>query len=175
MAEIDAQLVKTLRDKTNAGMMDCRKALIEARGDIGEAEKVLRQRLNLSADKKADRETKEGVISSYIHAGGKVGVLVEVNCETDFVAKNDIFKEFVKDLCLHIAAASPKYVSKEHIPADLLAAEKDQTAFISANCLLDQPFVKDQDKLVRDLVKNTIGTLGENITVKRFVRFTVGE
>jgi len=175
MAEIDAQLVKTLRDKTSAGMMDCRKALIEAKGNLEDAEKVLRQRLNLSADKKADRETKEGVIASYIHAGGKVGVLTEVNCETDFVAKNDVFKDFVKDLCLHIAAASPRFVSKEQIPADVLAAEKDPDAFVATNCLLDQPFVKDQNKLVRELVKNTIGTLGENITVKRFVRFAVGE
>lgn len=175
MADIDAQLVKTLRDKTSAGMMDCRKALIEAKGNLEEAEKVLRARLNLSADKKADRETKEGSIASYIHAGGKVGVLIEVNCETDFVAKNDLFKDLVKDLCLHIAAASPKYVSKEQIPADVLAAEKDQDSFVAANCLLDQPFVKDQNKLVRELLKNTIGTLGENITVKRFVRFAVGE
>lgn len=175
MAEIDAQLVKSLRDKTSAGMMDCRKALIEAKGNFEEAEKVLRTRLNLSAAKKADRETNEGAIASYIHAGGKVGVLIEVNCETDFVAKNDLFKELVKDLSLHIAAANPKYVSKDLIPADVLAAEKDQDAFVAANSLLDQPFVKDQNKLVRELLTNTIGTLGENITVKRFARFAIGE
>jgi elongation factor Ts len=177
-------------------MMDCKKALVEAKGNMEEAEKILRKKLNLSASKKSDRVTKEGVIASYIHMGGKVGVLVEVNCETDFVAKNDLFRDFVKDITLQIAAANPQYVSRDQVPAEALQTEREVAAaqiqnkpakvveqivegkmdkFYGTLCLLDQPFVKDQNVTIKDLVNNKIGELGENIVIRRFVRFAVGE
>jgi len=195
MAEITAELVKTLRDKTNAGMMDCRGALRESDGDLEKAEVLLRKKGILKAGTKADRATKEGVVSSYIHLAGRIGVLIEVNCETDFVAKNEIFKAFVNDLCLHIAASSPKYVSREEVPADLIAKERDiaadQVKGKPANvvekivdgklnkvyadlCLMEQPFVKNPDLTVTDFVKSKIAEIQENIVVRRFTRYALG-
>ena len=194
--EIDPKTVKTLREKTNAGMMDCKRALEEAKGNMEEAEKILRKKLNLSASKKADRVAKEGVIASYIHLGGKVGVLVEINCETDFVAKNEIFREFVKDITLQIAAASPTYVSRDQVPESILSVEKEVAGdqikgkpaavvekivagklekYYSTVCLLEQAFIKDQNRTIQELLSAKIGELGENIIIRRFVRFAVGE
>jgi len=196
MSDVSPTLVKQLREKTNAGMMDCKKALVEAGGDLEKAEDILRKKGIASASKKASRSVKEGVVASYIHLQGKVGVLVEVNCETDFVAKNDIFREFVKDLTLHIAAAHPVYVVRDEVPEAVIEREReiyrDQVKGKPANvvekivdgkldkfygsvCLLDQAFIKDPDKTIKDLVASKIAELGENIVVRRFARFAVGE
>jgi elongation factor Ts len=194
--EIDPQLVKQLREKTNAGMMDCKRALTEAGGDLEKAETILRTKGIASASKKASRTAKEGIVASYIHLQGKVGVLVEVNCETDFVAKNENFREFVKDITLHIAAAQPHFVSREDVPAQTVASEraiyqaqvKDKPAnvvgkivdgkldkFYSTVCLLEQGFIKNPDQTINDLVKSKISELGENIIIRRFTRYQVGE
>jgi elongation factor Ts len=196
VVEINSQLVKQLRDKTNAGMMDCKRALTEANGDLEQAEVVLRKKGLSQAGKKSGRTAKEGIVASYIHLQGKVGVLVEINCETDFVAKNDTFRDFVKDITLHIAAASPSYVTREQVPAALLAKERDIAAgqvkgkpenivekivegkiekFYSTVCLLDQAFIKNPDQTISDYVKSKIVELGENIVLRRFTRYTVGE
>jgi len=193
---ITASMVKELREKTNAGMMDCKKALLEVEGDMSKAFDVLRKRGLDIAAKKSSRATKEGVIESYIHSNGKIGVLVEVSCETDFVAKNDEFKEFVKDLTLQVASASPQYLSREEIPEEIIAKEKEIYSeqvkgkpeniigkivdgklekFYKQVCLLDQPFVKEDKKSITDLLKEKIAKLGENMAIKRFVRFQVGE
>jgi len=193
---IDPKIVKELRDRTNAGMMDCKKALSEANGNMEEAEKILRKKFNLAAGKKAGRETREGVIASYIHLGGKVGVLVEVNCETDFVAKNEIFRELVKDITLQIAAASPLYVGRDEVPEKALQEEREVAAaqikgkpapvvekivagkvekYYSTVCLLEQAFVKDANLTIKDVISSKIGELGENIVVRRFTRYAVGE
>lgn len=195
-ATIDSKLVKQLRDKTNAGMMDCKKALTEANGNLEEAEAILRKKGIASADKKSSRAAKEGVIASYIHLAGKVGVLVEVNCETDFVAKNEVFKEFVKDITLHIAAANPIHVSREEVPESLIESEKEiyreqvkdkpekaiegivkgkLDKFLGTICLMDQGFIKDPNQTISDLVKSKIAELGENIVIRRFTRYQVGE
>jgi len=195
-ADIDPQLVKQLREKTNAGFMDCKRALADANGDLAKAETILRTKGIASADKKATRATKEGIVASYIHLQGKVGVLVEVNCETDFVAKNENFRGFVKDITLHIAAAHPLYVSRDHVPGKLVEAEreiykaqvKDKPAnvinkivdgkldkFYSTICLLEQGFIKNPDQTISDLVKSKIAELGENIVIRRFTRYLVGE
>jgi elongation factor Ts len=192
---ISAQAVADLREKTGAGLLDCKKALTEAGGNVEEAITILRKKGAASAAKKADRATKEGVIESYIHVGGKVGVLIEVNCETDFVARNDDFRAFVKDLCLQIAAASPLYVSREEVPEADLQKERDIAAaqvqgkppaavqkivegklekFYSTVCLIDQPFVKLPEKSVKDMVTEKIAKIGENIQIRRFVRYQLG-
>jgi elongation factor Ts len=194
--EIDPQLVKKLREKTNAGMMDCKRALTEAGGDLEKAETILRTKGIAGASKKASRTAKEGIVASYIHLQGKVGVLLEVNCETDFVAKNENFREFVKDITLHIAAAQPLYVSREEVPAKTVEGEraiyeaqvKDKPAnvigkivdgkldkFYSTVCLLEQGFIKNPDQTINDLVKSKIAELGENIIIRRFTRYQVGE
>ena len=196
MAEITAQLVKTLREKTNVGMMECKAALAEANGDLEAAETILRKKGIAKAEKKADRQAKEGIIASYIHLGGRVGVLIEVNCETDFVAKNENFQAFVKDVTLHIAAANPKYVGREEVPEALIAKEKEiaaeQVKGKPANivdkivegklekiyadlCLMEQAYIKDDSKTITDIVKSKIAELGENIVIRRFVRYAVGE
>lgn len=192
---ISAQAVADLREKTGAGLLDCKKALTEANGNVEEAITILRKKGAASAAKKADRATKEGIIESYIHVGGKVGVLIEVNCETDFVARNDDFRAFVKDLCLQIAAASPLYVSREEVPESDLQKERDIAAaqvqgkppaavqkivegklekFYSTVCLVDQPFVKLPEKSVKDMVTEKISKIGENIQIRRFVRYQLG-
>ncbi len=198
MAEITASLVKELRERTGAGMMECKSALVEAKGDLGEAEVVLRKRGIASAGKKASRATRQGLIGTYIHHGGQLGVLVEVDCESDFVARTDDFQELVHDVAMHIAAADPRFVRKEDVTEDVLAKERDiQKARVIAEgkpekvadkvvegrmqkfyeevCLLEQPFVKEATLTVGQLVKTKIAKLGENITVARFVRFKVGD
>jgi len=196
MSDINPMLVKTLREKTNAGMMDCKRALTEAGGDIEKAEALLRQKGIASAGKKASREAKEGIVASYIHLQGKVGVLVEINCETDFVAKNEIFRDLVKDITLQIAAAHPLVVSRDEVDATLVAAEREiykaqvqgkpeaivekivdgkLDKFYSTICLLEQACIKNPDITIKDLIASKISELGENIIIRRFVRYMVGE
>jgi elongation factor Ts len=196
MSTITAQMVSALREKTGAGLMDCKRALTESGGDADQAETLLRKKGMAQAAKKAGRATSEGLIESYIHLGGKVGVLIEVNCETDFVAKTDDFKSLCRDLCLQIAAANPTVVSREEVPAELLEKEKEiaeaQAAgkpppaiqkivegklekYYSTVCLLDQPFVKNPDQTINDLLTAMIHKLGENLNVNRFARYQVGE
>lgn len=198
MAEITAQMVKELREKSGAPMMDCKKALVEAAGDMDQSIVVLRKRGMASAEKKASRTTSEGVVSSYIHAGGKIGVLLEVNCESDFVARTAEFQGLVHDISMHIAAVDPRYVRKEDVTAADLEKEKEiyraQAAatgkpapviekiiegkmgkFYEEVCLLEQPFIKEQSVTIMQLIATTIGKLGENISVRRFARFKVGE
>lgn len=196
MADIDPQLVKQLREKTGAGMMDCKKALAEAGGDMEKADAILRTKGIASASKKSSRAAKEGIVASYIHLQGKVGVLVEVNCETDFVAKNESFREFVKDITLHIAASHPLFVNREQVDPALLEREREIyrgqvegkpaniiekivdgkiDKFYSSICLLDQAFIKNPDLSVKDLVTAKITELGENIIIRRFTRYMVGE
>src|SRR5436309_123509 len=194
--EIGPQLVKQLREKTNAGFMDCKRALAESGGDLEKAETILRTKGIASASKKASRATKEGIVASYIHLQGKVGVLVEVNCETDFVAKNENFRAFVKDITLHIAAAHPLYVSREDVPVKTVEAERTiyeaqvkgkptnvvtkivdgkLDKFFSTVCLLEQGFIKNPDQTIKELVSDKIAELGENIVIRRFTRYLVGE
>lgn len=195
---VTAALVKELREKTGAGMMDCKKALEEANGDIAKASELLREKGLAAAKNKAGRVATEGLVESYIHANGRIGVLVEVNCETDFVAKTDSFKDFVKDVAMQIAAASPKYVSREEVPQEDLEKEKEILRAQALNegkpekivekmvegrigkyyeeyCLLEQAFIKDPDKTIEQLVNEKISTIGENISIRRFVRFELGE
>jgi len=194
--DIDPQLVKKLREKTNAGFMDCKRALGEAGGNLEKAETILRTKGIASAGRKASRATKEGIVASYIHLQGKVGVLVEVNCETDFVAKNENFRDFVKDITLHVAAAHPQYVSRDQVPAKIVEAERSiyqaqvtgkpphvvdkivdgkLDKFFSTVCLMEQGFIKNPDQTINDLVKSKIAELGENIVIRRFTRYLVGE
>jgi len=194
--EINPQLVKQLREKTNAGFMDCKRALAESGGDLGKAEAILRTKGMASAGKKASRATKEGIVASYIHLQGKVGVLVEVNCETDFVARNENFRDFVKDITLHIAAAHPLYVNREQVSSKIVEAEraiyetqvKGKPAnvvskivegkldkFYSTVCLLEQAFIKNPDQTIKELLNAKIAELGENIVIRRFTRYLVGE
>ncbi|HKJ72131.1 MAG TPA: translation elongation factor Ts [Gammaproteobacteria bacterium] len=197
---ISAQDVKTLRERTGAGMMECKKCLTEAEGDMDKAMELLKQKGLAQAEKKAGRTAAEGVVTSYIHGNGKIGVLVEINCETDFVAKNDDFQTFARDIAMHVAASSPDYVRREDIPEervqqekDLIKAQSEETIAgkpdnvveqilegklnknLSAITLLDQPFVKDPDKTVGEITKELVAKLGENIRVRRFERFEVGE
>ena len=188
-------MVAELREKTGAGMLDCKKALDEAKGNQEQAETILRKKLGSKIDKLSGRATKEGLVESYIHLGGKVGVLVEVNCETDFVAKTDDFKVFCRDLCLQIAATNPLYVTREEVPEASLAKERDiamaQLAgkppaavqkiiegklekYYEQVCLLDQPFVKDNNKTIKGILAEKIALLGENMQIRRFVRFQLG-
>jgi elongation factor Ts len=198
MAEISAGLVKQLRDRTGAGMMECKKALAEANGDIAEAEVVLRKRGIASAGKKATRTALQGVVGSYIHAGAQLGVLVEVNCESDFVARTEDFQELVRDIAMHVAAADPQFVRKEQVTEAVIAKEKEiqraralnegkpekmvdkivegrMAKFYEEICLYEQPFVKDNTLTIEQLIKTKIAKLGENIVVSRFARFKVGE
>lgn len=198
MTEISAQLVKQLRDRTGAGFMDCKRALEQSGGDIEEAILILRKRGLAKAEKKAGRETADGLIGSYVHAGGKIGVLVEVNCETDFVARTEDFQNLVKEIAMQIAAMNPKYISPEDIPEEVLEREKEilreqarstgkpekvierivegkLKKFYEENCLLEQPYIRDSNITVRELIAQTIAKLGENIRVRRFVRFQLNE
>jgi len=196
--EINANLVKELRDRTGAGMMDCKKALAEASGNMDRAITVLREKGIAKAASKEGRKTAEGVVASYVHAGDKLGVMVEINCETGYVARTDRFKTFSRDVAMHIAATNPLCVSRDQMNPDFLEKEKDifrqQAAkegkpekildkivegrvekFYAETVLLEQPFVKDNDKTVEELVKEIIAALGENIQIKRFARFRLGE
>jgi elongation factor Ts len=198
MAEITAAMVKELREKSGAPMMDCKKALTEANGDLEQAIVVLRKRGMATAAKKAARTTSEGVVTSYIHAGGKIGVLLEVNCESDFVARTAEFLGLVHDIAMHIAAVDPRYIRKEDVTASDMEKEKEiylaqamasgkpaniaekmvagkMGKFYEEVCLLEQPFIKEQSVTISQLIAQVIGKLGENITVRRFVRFKVGE
>jgi elongation factor Ts len=198
MAEITAKLVSELREKTGLGMMDCKKALSETAGDIEAAITLLRKKGELKADAKADRATKEGVIASYIHMQGRVGVLIEVNCETDFVAKNEQFRDFVKDITLHIAAANPKYVTRDQVDPKFLEQEREIAAaqmkdkpaamidkivqgkidkILQTICLMEQVFIKDPEgtTTIDSLVKQQIMKCGENLQIRRFVRYAIGE
>jgi elongation factor Ts len=198
MADITAQMVKDLRERTGAGMMECKRALTEAKGDPADAEILLRKWGIASAGKKASRATKQGLIGSYIHHGGQLGVLVEVNCESDFVARTDDFKELVHDLAMHVAAADPRFIRKEDVTTDVLKQEREIARaralgegkpekvvdkivegrlqkFYEEVCLLEQPFVKEATLSVGQLVKTKIAKLGENISIARFVRFKVGD
>lgn len=195
---IDAKTVKQLRDKTGAGMMDCKNALTESNGDLDGAVDHLRKSGAAKAEKKGERETKEGLVYSYIHAGGRLGVMIEVNCETDFVAKTDGFIELAHNLAMQIAATNPISLDKDSVSTDVVAKEKeiytDQakssgkpdniiekmvegrlSKFYQENCLMEQAYIKDSDKRVVDLMTETIATLGENITISQFTRFAVGE
>jgi len=194
-AVASASAVKDLREKTGAGLLDCQKALTEAKGNVEEAITILRKKSGGKVDKLASRATKEGLIESYIHVGGKVGVLLEVNCETDFVARNDDFKAFCKDICLQIAAANPVYVNREEVPETELAKERDIAAaqvqgkppaavqkivegklekYYSTVCLLDQPFVKLPEKTVKEILSEKIAKIGENMIIRRFIRYQLG-
>ena len=195
---IDAKLVKTLREKTGAGMMDCKNALVDSNGDLDKAVDYLRKSGVAKAEKKGTRDTREGLVYSYIHAGGRLGVLLELNCETDFVAKTDGFTELAHNLAMQIAATNPLSLDRESIDDDIIAREKeiftDQaksegkpdniiekmvegrlSKFFQESCLLEQTYIKDPDKKVSDLLTETIATLGENISINRFIRFAVGE
>jgi len=198
MAAISAQLVKELRDKTGAGMMDCKKALTQSDGDVEKAIEFLRKKGLDTAQKRAGRATTEGTIQAYIHMGAKLGVMVEVSCETDFVAKNEDFQEFAKNIAMHIAASNPLAITPEDVPAEVIEKERDiyraqakemgkpaavlekivegkLSKFFKENCLLNQQYVRDPDITVADLLNELIAKIGENITVKRFARFQVGE
>ena len=197
MADVSAAMVKELREKTGAGMMDCKKALAENAGDFAKAEEWLRKKGITGAAKKAGRIAAEGLVGAYVH-NGKIGVLVEVNCETDFVARNEDFQLLVRDFALHIAAAHPSYVRREDVPAEVLEKEKEleraklreqkkpeamlekilsgkMEKFFETVCLLDQPFVKDDKKTVGQVVTEAVAKIGENITIRRFTRYQVGE
>jgi len=179
MAKVTAEMVKELREKTGAGMMDCKKALEEAEGDFARAEEWLRKKGITGAAKKAGRTAAEGLVGAYVH-NGKVGVLVEVNCETDFVARNEDFQALVRDLALHVAAMAPQYVRREEVPADVLDKEKEIEGvklekYFETVCLVDQPFVKDEKKKVHEVVTEAVAKIGENISIRRFTRYQVGE
>src|SRR5262252_540247 len=196
--EIPAKLVKELRDRTNAGFNDCRSALIEAQGDIEKAIAVLRKKGQAAAAKKATREASEGLIDCYIHAGGKIGVLVEINCESDFVARTEAFQQLTHDIAMHIAALDPRYVRREDVTPEMLEKEREiykaqalatgkpenvvdrivngkMEKFYEENCLYEQHFIKDESVTIGEMVNNAIAKLGENITIRRFSRFKVGE
>ena len=195
---VSAAAIKELREKTNAGVMDCRAALTEAGGDLVKAEDILRKKGQVTAEKKAGRETNQGLVESYIHPGGRYGALVEVNCETDFVARTDAFKQLARELAMHITAANPRYVDLSAIPADELEGQRRQLRqealddgkpesvaekivegrmkkFAEEVCLLDQPWVKDPEKTIRQLIGETVQVTSENIQVRRFARFQLGE
>lgn len=198
MAQITAEMVRTLRERTQAGMMDCKKALQETGGDLEKAVQYLREKGLAAAAKKAGRVAAEGLIDAYVHGDGRIGVLIEVNCETDFVAKTDEFRQLVRDLALQVAARRPEYVAREHVPPEVVERERQVLTAAARNegkpehiiprivegrlekfftevCLLEQPFIKDEDITVKQLIAERIARLGENITVRRFVRFERGE
>jgi elongation factor Ts len=171
-------LVKELRDKTGAGIMDCKRALEEAQGDVGRAAEILRQQGMAKAEKKAGRMARQGIIDAYIHSGGRIGALVELNCETDFVARTPDFQALAREIAMQVAAMNPQYVSVDDIPADererLIAEHGDEKRFVEERVLLAQPYIRDQRRSIEQLVKDAIGKLGENIVVRRVARFEVG-
>ena len=202
MAEITASAIKSLREKTQAGMVDCKNALVEADGDETAAIEILRKRGMATAGKKAGRVTAEGAVGSYIHMGGKVGVMVEINCESDFVSRGEEFQQLVKDVAMHIAASDPRYVSREEVPADVIDKEREilmgqlkndpknaskpedvlgkiiegrLNKFYEESVLVDQPFVKDPSKTIGELVAEKVGSIKENISIRRFTRYKMGE
>jgi elongation factor Ts len=193
---IDAKQVGELRAKTGAGLMDCKRALVQAEGDFEKATTILRKMGVADAAKRSSRTAAEGVIETYIHLGNKIGVMIEINCESDFVAKNDDFKVFARDLCMHVAAANPTYVKREDVPESIVESERDiamdqakgkpaqaiqkivegkLNKYFSENCLMEQSYVKNPDQTIKDLLTEKIALLGENLLIKRFARFQVGE
>lgn len=195
---VSAQAVKELREKTGAGMLDCKKALEEANGDLTKASEILREKGLAAAAKKGDRIATEGIVEAYIHAGGRIGVLVEVNCETDFVGKNEAFREFVRDIAMQIAATSPLYIAREDVPQEALDKEREILKNQALNegkpahivdkmvegrlgkyyeeyCLLEQAYIKDQDKTINMLLNEKVAAIGEKISIRRFVRYELGE
>ena len=193
--EINAKMVGELRESTGAGLMDCKKALVESEGNVDKAVEILRKKGAATAAKKATREASEGLVNSYIHLGGKVGVLVEVNCESDFVAKTDDFKDFVRDIAMHVAATNPVCVSREEIDPEIIKKEREIAEgqaegkppaaiekivegkinkFFSESCLLEQAYVKNPDQTVQQVLTEKIATMGENMVIKRFARFQIG-
>ena len=193
--EITAKMVADLRNSTGAGFVDCKKALVEANGNVDEAITILKKKGVASAAKKADREASEGIVECYIHGAGRIGVMLELNCETDFVAKNSDFKQLARDICMHIAAANPMYVSREDVPEELVAKEREIAAaqaegkpqnaiekivegkldkWFQQICLMEQVYVKDQDKTIKDLLTSSIAVIGENMRIGRFARFQIG-
>jgi elongation factor Ts len=198
MSSVSAQQVRELRERTGAGMLDCQKALVQAGGDMDKAIQILREKGLATAQKKAGRVASQGLVASYIHAGGKIGVLIEVNCETDFVARTEEFQELVRDLAMQVAAANPRWIRREEVPEQVIASEREiyraQAAgsgkppqvvekivegklekFFADTCLLEQPFIKDPDRTVQQLVTDAIAKIGENIVIRRFARFQLGE
>lgn len=198
MAKIEASLVKELRERTGAGMMDCKKALNETSGDMEKAVEFLREKGLAAANKKAGRITSEGIVEAYIHGGGRIGVLVEINCESDFVAKTDEFRTLCRDVAMQIAAANPQYIVREDVPADIIQHEKDilraqainegkpekiidkmvegrLEKFFADVCLMEQPFIREGEMTVKQYVQSKIAATGENMTVRRFVRYQMGE
>jgi elongation factor Ts len=196
--QVTAAMVKELREKTGVGMMRCKVALSEANGDVAEAEKILRKQGVSAAAKKADRATGEGLVEAYIHTGGKIGVMVEVNCETDFAARGEDFKGLVRGIAMHVAAAGPRYARREDVPEELLATEREIAReqalrsgkpekvvdkiihgkvekFFAENCLLEQAYVRDPDRTVGQLINDVVSKIGENIQLKRFVRYVLGD
>src|SRR5215510_1144831 len=196
--EIPAKLVKELRERTGAGFSDCRAALVEANGNIEKAIEVLRKKGQAAAAKKAQREASEGLVGSYIHAGGKIGVLVELNCESDFVARTEAFQQLSHDIAMHVAALDPRYVRREEVTADMLEKERDiyraqalasgkpeqvvekivagkMEKFYEENCLYEQHYIKDESQTIGEMITQAIAKLGENISIRRFARFKVGE
>jgi elongation factor Ts len=196
--QIDAKTVKALREKTGAGMMDCKKALTEASGNEEKAINILREKGLAAAARRSGRAANQGIVDSYIHMGGKIGVLVEVNCETDFVARNDEFREFVRNICLQVAATNPLYLTKDEVPKNVIDEESQiikaqalnegkpeqviekivegrMEKFYRENCLIEQNYVKDDEQTIRDLLTGMIAKIGENIVIRRFTRFEIGE
>ena len=196
--EITVETIKTLREKTGCGMMDCKKALAEAKGDMEKAGDILRKKGLAAVARRAGRVAAQGLVDAYIHIGGKIGVLVEVNCETDFVARSTDFQAFAKDLCLQIAAANPQYISRDDVPDGIIEHEKDiilsqakaegkpekavekivegrLAKFYAEVCLLDQPFIRDQNVIIKDLLGSLSAKIGENIVIRRFTRYQLGE
>ncbi len=167
--------IKELRELTSCGVIDCKKALEEAKGDFNRAKAILLEKNREMAAKKSSRVTKEGRVDSYVHAGNKIAVLLEVNCETDFVARNEDFCRFCKDVAMHIAWMNPAYIKEADVPQDLLNQQPDQKSFIKESCLLNQPFVRDQGTTIQDILTGLIGKIGENIVISRFKRYKVGE
>ncbi|MBM3252184.1 MAG: translation elongation factor Ts [Candidatus Omnitrophica bacterium] len=173
--KISKEQIQQLRQETSCGVMDCRRALIETKGDMAKAKEALMKRGLEIAAKKADRVAKQGLIESYVHLGNKIGVLVEVNCETDFVARNEDFRRFTKDIAMQIAAVNPKYLKKEDVSKEDLKEAKDKEEFYKQNCLLEQAFIKDQNLTIKDYLSSLVAKIGENIVIRRFSRYALGE
>lgn len=173
--QVSLELIKELRNKTSASISDCRKALEDSGSDLKKAMEILNKRGLEIAQKKQDRIAKEGRIESYVHLGNKIGVLLEVNCETDFVARNDDFRQFTKDVAMQIAAVNPRFLKKEDVPSEELEAQANKEAFCKEVCLLSQPFIKDPSMTIQDYLTSIIAKIGENIIIRRFIRYKVGE
>ena len=173
--KISTDLIKELRQLTSCPITECRKVLVEAKGDVKKAQELICKRGLAIAEKKKDREAKEGLVSFYVHLGGKIGVLVEVSCETDFVVRNEDFAKFGKDIAMQVAASSPQFINKEDIPKELLKGQKAKDQFIKQICLMEQPFIKDPSVTIKDCLGGLIAKIGENISIRRFVRFSIKE